>query len=92
MVTGKHRTLLVIAHRLSTIKDADQIVVLDNGSITERGTHEELIGMVFKAYNIRYIRFTVDTIVVKGINDGKYATLWNMQLQSPTKFLPEDCV
>jgi len=36
------RTSLVIAHRLSTITDADQILVLDNGTIVERGTHDEL--------------------------------------------------
>ncbi len=39
----KSRTSLVIAHRLSTIKNADLIVVLQNGKITEKGTHEELI-------------------------------------------------
>lgn len=36
-------TTIVIAHRLSTVKKADQILVLDRGSIKERGTHEELI-------------------------------------------------
>ncbi len=38
------RTTLVIAHRLSTIKNADRIVVLEDGSIKQIGTHEELIG------------------------------------------------
>ena len=38
------RTTFAIAHRLSTIKDADTILVLEDGEIAERGTHEELIG------------------------------------------------
>ncbi|MFB6101407.1 MAG: ABC transporter ATP-binding protein [Haloplanus sp.] len=37
------RTTFVIAHRLSTVKDADRIVVLDDGRVVERGTHEELL-------------------------------------------------
>ncbi|KAK6081654.1 ABC transporter [Seiridium cupressi] len=40
---GHGRTLLIIAHRLSTITHADQILVLKNGSIIERGTHEGLL-------------------------------------------------
>ena len=39
----KNRTSIIIAHRISTIKDADEIIVLDNGCIIERGTHGELV-------------------------------------------------
>lgn len=39
----KGRTTFVIAHRISSVKNADQIIVLDNGSIAERGTHKELM-------------------------------------------------
>jgi ATP-binding cassette subfamily B protein len=39
------RTTIAIAHRLSTVYDADQIVVLDRGSIVERGTHDELVAL-----------------------------------------------
>ena len=39
----KGRTVFVIAHRLSTIKNSDVIMVLDQGRIIERGTHEELL-------------------------------------------------
>ena len=37
------RTSFVIAHRLSTIRDADQVLVIDDGQIVERGTHQELL-------------------------------------------------
>ena len=39
----KNRSAIVVAHRLSTVKNADQIVVLNKGMITETGTHSELI-------------------------------------------------
>ena len=39
----RNKTLLVIAHRMKTIKDADQILVVSDGNIVERGSHDELI-------------------------------------------------
>ena len=54
------RTSFVIAHRLSTIRNADQILVLKNGSIIERGTHDELIaqeGLYARLANIQNTTF-----------------------------------
>jgi len=39
----KNKTAIIIAHRLSAVKDADEIIVLDEGSIAEKGTHDELL-------------------------------------------------
>jgi ATP-binding cassette, subfamily B, heavy metal transporter len=58
---AERATSLVIAHRLSTVIDADQILVLEDGRIVERGTHNQLLD-----------------------NDGLYAKLWNMQLDTIT--------
>lgn len=47
-----NKTVILVAHRLSTVKNADQIIVLDNGSIVERGTHEELIKLKKNYFNL----------------------------------------
>lgn len=52
----KNKTLIVIAHRLSTIRDADQILVIDNGKLVQSGKHQNLIktqGVYQKFWNIR---------------------------------------
>jgi ATP-binding cassette subfamily B protein len=53
-----NRTSFVIAHRLSTIRDADLILVMEDGAIVEQGTHTELLarrGAYFELYNAQFI-------------------------------------
>jgi ATP-binding cassette subfamily B protein len=53
------RTSLVIAHRLSTVRKADQILVIDEGRIVERGTHESLLekaGLYAELYETQFER------------------------------------
>jgi len=53
------RTSIIIAHRLSTIRNADKILVLDNGKITEEGTHQELINLENGTYkNLSNLQFS----------------------------------
>lgn len=63
----KNRTTLSIAHRLSTLRDADELIVLDRGKITEQGTHRELMlkkGEYYKLYQIQS-----KALAMRGIGD-----------------------
>ncbi|MBB2956161.1 ABC transporter ATP-binding protein [Pseudoclavibacter helvolus] len=53
------RTAMVIAHRLSTIRSADQILVIEDGSIVERGTHEELLAAAGRYEELHRTQFAV---------------------------------
>ena len=58
----EQRTSIVIAHRLSTIRDADLIVVMDQGRIAETGNHEELLvakGKYYELYITQYAGFAI---------------------------------
>jgi len=50
----KDRTSIIISHRISTVKDADNIIVLENGTIKEQGTHEKLLELGGIYYDIHY--------------------------------------
>ena len=58
----KNRTSLIIAHRLSTIKDADKIVVMDQGRVVEIGNHEELLEKQGRYYDLYMTQFAGNKI------------------------------
>jgi ABC-type multidrug transport system fused ATPase/permease subunit len=67
---ARGRTTIIIAHRLSTIRDADRIIVLENGHIVEEGNHEELIekrGVYHKLYSLG---FETEAVAASGVADG----------------------
>ena len=58
----KNRTSLIIAHRLSTIRDADKIVVMDQGNVVEIGNHEELLEKKGRYYDLYMTQFAGNKI------------------------------
>lgn len=64
------RTSFVIAHRLSTIKNADRILVIENGGVSEMGTHAELIRQRGHYYNLYTKQFREERAKVYGVDLG----------------------
>jgi ATP-binding cassette subfamily B multidrug efflux pump len=66
----KGRTSFVIAHRLSTIHNADQVLVVDQGEIIERGRHSELLEKKGFYYNLYMSQFRSDTQFIEAVEHG----------------------
>jgi ATP-binding cassette, subfamily B, putative efflux pump len=77
----KDRTTIIVAHRLSTITHADQILVVDQGRVVERGTHEELLrenGLYAQLFNVQHLGNKPEENGnaeqdVSGLMEGKHA-------------------
>ena len=61
----KGRTTISIAHRLSTLRDADTLIVIDEGKIAEEGTHEELLAKKGVYYKLKELQ--TKALALKGI-------------------------
>ena len=63
------RTTIIIAHRLSTVRNADKIVVLDDKSICEMGTHAELMELEYGLYRRLYsVQRELQPVMSFGVN------------------------
>lgn len=63
----KNRTTISIAHRLSTLRDADELIVIEDGKITEHGTHDELVRLKGAYYKLLQIQSKA--LAMRGIGD-----------------------
>jgi ATP-binding cassette subfamily B protein len=71
----KGRTSFVIAHRLSTIRNADIILVVDDGKIIERGTHTELMKMRTHYYKLYTQQYEVEESIEEVLRNNSPAAL-----------------
>jgi subfamily B ATP-binding cassette protein MsbA len=64
------RTVLVIAHRLSTVRSADRIAVMEEGCITELGSHEELLAQGGTYNRLYHLQFGESDLVLSEAGEG----------------------
>ena len=87
----KGRTTFVIAHRLSTIRRADQILVVEQGRILERGTHEQLFAMRGRYYDLYTRQHGVEENLFLAPGEGDIVPAEeNGRIPAPASSAPED--
>jgi subfamily B ATP-binding cassette protein MsbA len=86
----KGRTTFVIAHRLSTIRSADQILVLEQGEIVERGTHAELIALGGRYRTLYDKQYSFETD--RFINPGEDFTPGPDEVKVPATLRPNNAL
>src|SRR6266851_3237261 len=82
----QERTSIIVAHRISTVKDADEILVLDEGRIAERGTHRDLLernGIYAQMYRRQLLVFELDVATEKEEHERRVKAT---QESTPTEF------
>ena len=89
----RERTSIVVAHRISTVKDADEILVLDDGRIAERGTHGQLLergGLYAQMYRRQLLEEELEVDVEQAEHERRVATEGESELSSGLPRMPRD--
>ena len=89
----RERTSIVVAHRISTVKDADEILVLDDGRVAERGTHGQLLergGLYAQMYRRQLLEEELEVDVEQAEHERRVATEGESELSSGLPRMPRD--
>ena len=78
----KNRTCIIIAHRLSTVKNADQIIVLKNGEVSEQGNHEQLLSAGGKYSEMWNLQQTSGVNTVSDVSNASESTDENLSISA----------
>ncbi len=84
----RDRTSIVVAHRISTVKDADEILVLDDGAIVERGTHRQLLersGLYAQMYRRQLLEEELEVDIEREEHEKRVAPVRGGEIEPPPR-------